>query len=212
VYALTVPATGALTVTLKPQFWDAVLGVRTNCTSSNAEQCFDAPGASSFDTANFVATGGTTYYFVVDGKQPSSAGVFTLEASLVPFPPADGCPGELVTLSGGTAQISDDLSKFYPDFTASCASVTNAKDAVYRVVAPKTGTMNVALSPQGWDAALYVKTSCTAAGTLVCNDANGIGGSEFASIAATQGTTYYLVVDSVTSTGGGNYTLSVSFP
>jgi hypothetical protein len=211
VYALTVPTTGALTLTLTPQFWDSVLAVRTTCTSSSAEQCYDANGASSIDTANFVATGGTTYYLIVDGKTANAAGVFTLQASLVPFPPADGCPGEVLTPSGGMAQAANDLSTFYPDFTASCAPVTSAKDAVYRIVAPQTGNMTVSLSPVGWDAALYIKgSSCTAPTTIACKDVNGFGGTESHSMAVTQGTEYWIFVDGATSTVGA-FTLTVTF-
>jgi hypothetical protein len=210
VYALTVPTTGALSLKLTPQFWDSVLAVRTTCTSSSAEQCFDTNGASSIDTANFVASGGTTYYLIVDGKTANAAGVYTLEASLVPFPPADGCPGQVLTPSGGTAQASNDLTTFYADFTATCAPVTSAKDAVYRIVAPQTGNMTVSLSPSGWDAALYLKSSCTAATTLACKDVNGAGGSESHVLPVTQGTEYWIFVDGATSTVGA-YTLTVTF-
>lgn len=209
VYALTAPATGLMSVKLTPLFWDAVLSVRTTC-SGGTETCADANGASSIDTHDFVASGGTTYYLVVDGKQAGGAGAYTLEASLVPFPENDGCPGQALTVSSNTAQVSADTSQLYDDFSASCAPVTGARDAVYRVVAPATGTMNVVMSPQGWDGALYVKSSCTASGTLMCNDSNGTNGNEYASVPVTQGSTYWIVVDG-TSTTGGPFTLTATF-
>ena len=210
VYALTPPATGLLSLKVTPIFWDAILSIRTSC-SGGAEVCADAFGVSSIDTHDFVAQGGQTYYLIVDGKSAAGAGAYTLEASLVPFPEADGCPGKLLTASGGTAQASDDLSTFYADFTSSCAPVTSAKDAVYRIVAPMTGTMNVALLPSGWDAAVYVDTTCAPqAPYLACNDSNPAGGGEYAAVPVTQGTTYWVFVDSANA-AGGTFTLTLSF-
>ncbi len=75
-----------------------------------------------------------------------------------------------------------------------------ASDRVFRVVAHKTGQMNVTTSDAGYDSFLYVTTSCVpgangAIGYLACMNANNGVGGETLQFPVTAGKAYSVFVD-----------------
>ncbi len=75
-----------------------------------------------------------------------------------------------------------------------------ASDRVFRVVAHKTGQMNVVTSDVGYDSFLYVTSSCVpgpggALGYLACINANSGVGGETLQFPVTAGKAYSVVVD-----------------
>jgi hypothetical protein len=212
VYKLDPPVNGTLTLDLAPAAWDGVLSIGTACPGAEVA-CKNAAGSGGAETHTLLVDQATDYYVWVDGAQAAASGSFTLNGTLVPAKAGERCPGELLTLTGTPrkATVNDDLAGFLADYAQGpCAPGTLDKDAVYQFVAPVDGTINVTLVPNAFDGAVYVRTNCTGTSAIACADANGSGGTEFVSITATNGSTYYVFVDA-RSGGAGTFTLTVSY-
>jgi hypothetical protein len=117
-----------------------------------------------------------------------------------------------VIVTGTTGSAAGDLSSFAADYTTSgCGLLAPGADAVYRVVAPSSGTMLARVTPSGFDAVVHIRTVCLdVVSQIACTDASGLNGTEFSSAPVTAGTEYFVIVDSL-NTGAGPYTLSLSF-
>jgi hypothetical protein len=213
VYALTPDVDGIMTVDVTPTGWDAALYLRTTCAQAGTElACHDSGGSGGKETHVMWATAGTTVYAFVDGSYSTSAGPYTFNARLAPKLPADQCPGEPITLSGTppSGQANGNTGDLWSDYNGSCNS-SGRPDGVYQVVAPQTGNLKITLTPTGFDAVLYVRSANCATGTqLACRDLAGSGQAEAATVAVTQGTTYYIFVDAFGSATGA-YTLAVGY-
>ncbi len=191
VFAITPPVNGSLQVRLQAQGWDSVLYASTSC-GTPWQQCDHQPVGGT-ESVSFNADANATYYVVVDGATAADAGLYTLQAQLTQINDAERCPGELVQLSGSSGGLNADITGFTPDYRG--CSTLGAHDAVYRVVAPTTGRMQVVLDSPTFDGYLYVRTSCTDAGSeLSCGTGNGVGASEFVSFDTVSGQTYYVIV------------------
>ncbi len=214
VYAVTADHDGKLDLTLAPTGYDAAMYVRTTCDGAGSElACVDDQGVGKAEHYELWATAGTTYYVFADGSSAGETGAFKLDAALAPMTDEEKCPGATLTLAGtpAAASASGDLAQRWADYTGSCGSNTQARDAVYHVVAPQTGKLTVSLAPTGFDAVLYVRTDCLSSGAeLTCQDQAGSGGTETAVIDAVAGTDYFIFVDSRNTTNG-NYSLTASY-
>ena len=93
---------------------------------------------------------------------------------------------------------------------------SSGSEVVYSLTAAADGDIAVFLYGNGFaDFTLSVRTSCDdAASEIVCkNDQNGANfNPEVATIAATAGTTYFIVVDGATPADKGSYSLSIDIP
>ena len=89
IYQLTSPIHGRWTISMNPSF-DAVLTVRTTCTSSSSERaCADEFGNSGAETVVVDLQQGETVFILADGYGDATAneGTFTLSGSVAPFLP-----------------------------------------------------------------------------------------------------------------------------
>jgi hypothetical protein len=217
VYAITPDVNGTLTVKTTPTGWDASMYVRSTCgTASSEAYCNDTGGTGGAETRTFPVTSGTTYYVFVDGSSSTSKGPYVFDAVLVPTKPSEKCPGQPATWTvdgNGThvATFTGDTSVLWDDYDGyNCGSAT-PPDAVYAVQADTDGLLTVSLAPTGWDAVLYVRSTCaTASSELTCQDLGGTSGAETWQVWAASGTTYYVFVDGSYSTSNGPYTLTAT--
>ena len=220
VYSVTPDHDGVLTLSLAPTGYDPVLLVTTGtCATGTSVACVDNGASGTTETWSGRVTAGTTYYAVADGFGAGSEGAYTFTATLSPAPDNDSCaaPSDL-TLSGAplAATITGDTTAGANDTSASCTG--GGRDVVYHLVAPQTGTLKLTLTPTGspaWDPSFYVRTgSCTStsyASELTCRDSNFTGQAETRSVAVTQGTDYWLVVDAYSSSSYGAFTLALTY-
>jgi len=140
-----------------------------------------------------------------------AATAFTLDLTLPPTHPNDGCGGALPvaipsTTAGDTTWARDDLSF---DLVESCTGYfTLGNDLFYSVSLGAGESLTARLQPgEGFDPALYLIRSCGAPQCLVGSDRPGAGVEEEIDFTATQAGDYLLVVDG--AKGGGTFTLEV---
>lgn len=195
----------AVTVTPDTSSFDPVLHVRGTCTSgSSSDPCTNDGGLGGQETLAFDLTG-TPKFLWVKGAHASS-GSFQLQANFTPGPANDSCAAATVmtipqTLTGSTVGAFHDFNQ--------CDYLPSGPDAFYRFTytASNNGTVNVTLTPTGFDARLFVlSTSCTATScTRMVNDA-GVGLPETLALPVARNLTYFLGVD---GDQGGTFTLSL---
>jgi len=110
----------------------------------------------------------------------------------------------VATFTGDTTTLWDDYDGY------NCGS-SSPPEAVYAIQADADGLLTLNLAPTGWDAVLYVRSTCaTASSELTCKDAGGVSGAESWQVWATSGTTYYAFVDGSYANSYGPYTLTAT--
>jgi hypothetical protein len=113
-----------------------------------------------------------------------------------------------VTLRGDTTGYANDLS---PSILPGCTeSPEPGPDAIYSIAGLAGDQLQVTLTPDGWNSAVYLIDGCS--GTAAClggDDAPGTGIEE-ATIAIGAADTYYLIVDSSAAAGAGCYELELT--
>jgi cysteine-rich repeat protein len=108
---------------------------------------------------------------------------------------AESCPGFALTLNPGRTRILDTTTGHASDLVGSCVG-TGSEDLVYAVTASETGTMLVRLTSAGWDAGVYVRSSCATSGSEIgCSNVPRAGAEEALNVTVLRGATYYVVVD-----------------
>jgi cysteine-rich repeat protein len=88
----------------------------------------------------------------------------------------------------------------------------SGRDAVYTVTPPIAGTMRVSVPFTSFNVTLAMRYTCIGldpSGVIACSNKNGTGGSEEIVFAVEAGTTYFIVVDSPSSSSFGRFTLDV---
>lgn len=140
------------------------------------------------------------------------------DCTLEPAGVEDDCPGQPIALTAqggqwvasvysGLLNLSANQAVSTPNATCSSAG----KDAVFAITAPIDGVLQAALPQAAFNASLYARTECASnTSQLVCANDNTGNGLEEIAFAVTQGTTYYLVVDSTSTTATGPFTLEVT--
>ena len=100
-----------------------------------------------------------------------------------------------------------------PDYISSCAPAAVGTDAVYHFNAPQSGTVNVLLTPSGFDGILTVRTSCDGTSTpVICVDTGGFNTIELGQLNATALTDYWVFVDSKqAAAAGSSFTMQVNY-
>jgi cysteine-rich repeat protein len=109
------------------------------------------------------------------------------------------------TISSGTTNLAHDQT-----FTG-CSSL--GPDAIYKITAPIDGVLTAGVPVAGFNVSLGARSTCPASTAssvpLVCANASSDNGQEEISFSVVQGQTYYLIVDGVSSTQFGPFTMLV---
>jgi hypothetical protein len=228
VYALTTQAAHKITAKLTPTSsgLDPALYIRSSCGSSAASnQLVCNTSSPSIAVINNAQPG--TYYVWVDGHVSGTAGDFSLQVTLDNpiMPPANDTCGTAIALQAGAAAVSGDTTTATDNygttesqFTTACDSALYdtyggqvGPDLVYSFTPTLTGTFTVTVEDD-FDSALWVTPVCdTASGALegACLGASD-DGSESVRVNGTIGTTYYIVVDSYSTSAKGTFTITVT--
>jgi hypothetical protein len=112
-----------------------------------------------------------------------------------------------VTLYGDTTGYANDL---VPSVLPGCTeSPEPGPDAIYRIDAQAGDTVHATLTPVGWNSALYLIDGCSGTATCLGGDDQFGSSTDEATIAITTADTYFLVIDSSTTSGAGCYTLQL---
>ncbi len=110
------------------------------------------------------------------------------------------------TLQSGTTNLTHDQT-----FTG-CSSL--GPDAIFQVVAPIDGVLTAEVPVAGFNVSLGARSSCptstTATLPLACSNTSSDNGPEEINISVVAGQTYWLVVDGVSATQLGPFTMVVS--
>jgi len=141
-------------------------------------------------------------------------------------PQTVSCPGLEVHVWGGSHKptlVGSTPGSGNRAASPSCTNGTStagsiAADRVFKIVAHKTGTLNVAITESNYDAFLYAATACNASSEqwVSCsNQTNGVGDSglsELLTMQVTSGQSYYVFVDGTGSTKEGAFRVTFSIP
>lgn len=179
----------------------------------------DGPGCSGFSSeVTFLSDGTTTYYIMVEGYDPGSAGTFDLTVSCeaAATPPAnDTCAtAEALTLNA-PAVAGDNTNATTSITNPSCDEFGVIADVWYTFDAPASGNVTIVTTVGSADQAnIVVWDDCAFTTELGCTDANG--GESLQLTGLTGGTTYYVQVwnDGAAAPQGnraeGTFTIAVS--
>jgi hypothetical protein len=108
----------------------------------------------------------------------------------------------------GWGEIGGEPSVLAPGCTA-----TSGREAVYQVTAAVTGDLTVTFYPGAFDGVIYIRTDCDDPSTeIACVNNSGSAQTENASIPATAGQTYFVIVESTSPTATGYYNVSIDQP
>lgn len=117
-----------------------------------------------------------------------------------------GAVGEYnASVSSGTSNLANDQT-----FSTACASV--GPDAMYKFVAPVDGVLTATITSAGFNVSLGARTTCTqgiATAPLICSNTTADKGNEEINVSIVKGQTYYLIVDGVTATDLGAFSMNV---
>lgn len=138
-----------------------------------------------------------------------------------------GCPGLEVHVWGGAHKptlVGSTPGSGNRSATPTCTnqpgnSTTGAAagDRVFKVIAHKTGTLNVAVTDNNYDTFLYAGTACDVSGNetyLACRNGVNGAGPETLTMPVTAGTTYYVFVDGagISTDKEGAFRVTFSIP
>jgi hypothetical protein len=199
--------------------WDESLYLFTSC-SNVSGTCGSGMGADDYytspETVTFTPTATGTYYLGVDGKGSTDEGLFTLTVREKVAPSNDTCASaqSLTYASGGVSVMGDTTSADDSvDLGSSgCTGYSSLGADVFYSITLSPGTYVVTLTPSpGFDAMLYVFTSCSNPETTCVDGSDSIGAGtvEKITLTTTTTTTYFIGVDSYTATEYGTFTLEV---
>lgn len=206
VYRVQAAQRGRATFTVTPGLasFDPVLYVHDDCSGGSARACANDAGVGGVETLGFDLNGTSPRFLWLKGAA-DTAGPFQLASSFTPAPANDTCAGATALTLPQT--VSGNLSGAFNDFT-SCDAAASGPDVFYRFTytGSNNGTVNVTLTPSGFDGRLHVlTTSCGASCTRFVNDA-GVGLPETLALPVTRNGVYFLGVD---GDAPGAFTLSV---
>ena len=125
----------------------------------------------------------------------------------------DACPGTLLQLTAPLTTIQGTLVGFSNDSSGGgkCSPSGNGNDVVYRIVPAWTGTLTAKLTPSGFSSSVYHSAgSCLGNSPAKCAYSVTIGQAVSLSFSVTAGATYYLFIDSYTTSVSGTFALELS--
>lgn len=222
VYAFAPKSSGDYRVSLTGQGFDSTLYVVKNCSAVDASCMAGVDLACSNCTESVTVTlaSGLTYYVIVDGfsnVDPSNAGNYALE--LVKLGENCAAPKLIAAVpftGGGDTSTSGNALAYAAGECASepIGAGAGAPEEVWEFSPPATGDYQIDLTPQGFDAALYVSSSCASPGST-CAGAKQLTCSsctQSLTLSLTGGVKHYIIVDGQsagTASSAGKYTLGV---
>ncbi len=221
VYQVTAPGVGRVGLSTEGGTgFDTALHARSIMTGCGPDAlselgCNDnvAPG---FTTSRLEILDAPSMLFVyVDGETPFAQGDYTLDAWYQPFDDVGTCDApkpisidlmEELTETDTTLHAFDDTKSA----GASCV-VDGAPDFAYLVTPARTGLLTISVeTADGWGPSLYygggVCSAAEASGTCTIPTGN----TTTLSFTATMGVAYLIVVDSLTTTSGGDFVATFS--
>ena len=203
-----------------------------NCSGGDALYMDDAGCASACDgfkdTGDAGATGGDTvqcriYHLGVAGNVDAGGpGTHCAHGGVdgggvCVDPKGDSC-ADAITVTALPYSDTGDTTGFASDYSgAGCGPFydgSGSSDVVYAYAAEANGEVTVKLSQTDFDSALYVLSDCDNEVCLDFDDGVGVGAPESVTFSASQGATYYIVVDGFDfeSNVAGAYQLEVELP
>ncbi len=233
VYKLTTPTLSAgqtsfnakLRVTsLNGQELWPTLSVRNVCASSNPSNELDCETADPFDPLPVTLqlqglTANTDYFVWVDSAiGGNTEGPFELVVQLAGAPASnESCANAApltvnTTVTGSTVGAADHINNTY--YTG-CDETMPGPDLLYSFTAPESRFYTVTVNPNaGFDVGLGVLKACSTNQCLASTDGAASGMPETITFSATQGQTYFIVVDANAGFGEptdrGAFTLSIT--
>ncbi|MFN6037629.1 MAG: T9SS type A sorting domain-containing protein [Bacteroidota bacterium] len=207
IYSYTPSATGTFSITQNSSFGyvDYFFAPASGGCVSTGWTCIDdLTGAST--SAGFNLTGGVAYYIMLDPESTTGGAVnFTLDCATPVHNPCATIPN----ISCGTTvnQTVGSGNGAYNPITTSCGFNTPGKEYIYSFTATTTGNHFINQASSFGFIDYFFKPSsggCNGTGWTCIDDVTGASTS--AGFFLTAGTTYYILMDPDTNTGG-----SVSF-
>ena len=221
-YAADLKAGQAYKIKLTPATgYDAALYVLSSCASTACEAGVDTAYSGSAESLTFIPKATKTYYIAVDTNYAASstyaAGKFTLDVEEYNPPKGDSCAKPIpLTFSGKTATASGDTSTFSSSVALTSSSCTTysspGNDAFYSVTLTGGKAYKVTLTPAStFDSMLYVFTNCSnvESSCVGGHDNIGSGNVESVKVNPSTTTTYFIGVDSYSSSQKGKFTIKV---
>ena len=207
VYRFVAPDSGTMCAHTNGSSYDTVLYVQTACGDSGSDVACDDDGGDGLQSeAEFTASAGTTYFFIVDGFSSGSSGdySFTIRRGPCDLPAGEVCD-ETLTANFGT--YTGSTASSLHDYSGSCRANT-APDIVYAFTPPSSGSVCIDSFGSDYDTLVYAQTTCGDEDTDVGCDDDTSGLQSQIEIGGVGGQTYYIVVDGYSS-ASGNYTLNI---
>jgi len=193
--------------------FDEVVYVLSNCGSGTT--CYSGADKSASAAEEMTITPPVTqvYYIGVDGKGANDTGTFTLTVQETP----SVCPSvSAITFSGGTATVQGTTSAEANTVSlpsSGCAGTTTPGPDLFLSAALTQGkTYTITLKPAAtYDPVLYLFGDCKLPATscLKASAVTGGGQSETIKFSPPVSGTYYLGVDSATTTGAGFFSITI---
>ncbi len=190
------------------------LYLRTDCAISKAnEPCIFNRTEGRPASLSLVPTLASDYYIIVDSRDASTTGGFTLDVALVPAPiPAenDFCKSPLpafaiLDVSTGTAHAAGDISDARDDSTGSCGAMPGP-DEVFQLEVLTPSSLVASVAAANFTPALYLRKECDALTELsqfACSTKGRISEGKLSP------GTYYLWVDALEPAAAGSFSLEV---
>jgi hypothetical protein len=237
-YSVALTAGQTYKLALAPTFsaWLYLYGpaAAKSCTEGALEQDCAGKGAGGLTlgpvatghlgTALFTPAASGSYGLAVDSADASHAGYFGLNMQAYTAPNNGTCAAPAaLALSASPTSVSGDTAGVQNEFgqavTCGGAQSYDGPQLYYRLSLSKGTRYTLALSPAGWDAALYAFTdgSCQPASItsrcalLGLADAGGLSGQETLTLTPAQDGDVIVAVDGAAPAAGGPFALTVSW-
>ena len=158
-------------------------------------------------------TGGSTGTGGAAGTGGTPAAGTGGSAMVDPIGNAEKCPGADVAFTGNSVVVSGTTKGAAGDYDPIKCASAKSSEVVYKIVAPKTGTLTATVVPTGFDAVIYWSdTTCSGDLPKACSaSGGGYGEPETIDIATTSGTTYWIFVDGWTQGFSGSFDLTLGY-
>jgi cysteine-rich repeat protein len=211
-FQLVLPATRDVVIDTVGTAFDAVLFLRHagSCPGTTADRCDDNTAGGTPGQARITWTGmpAGTYWVILDGAGAGNRGNYVLNVAISsPPPPAnDVCSGAIALGAPGT--YSGSTGTALNDHTPSCGAGAGPDTWYTFTLTARTLVYLDLLDGGTWNSVLQVRQgTCPAPSTAIgCSD-DACGGNRSQWFGALDAGTYYVVVDGVTATDNGNFTL-----
>ena len=226
-YSLVTKVNQEYQVTLTPGTgFNGAIAVLSKCDATGAAcvKGVDSGASATAESVTFKATSTGPYIIAVTSQYAPGAtygsGTFSLKVAEYTTPAGETCTtAKAMTFTSGTATATGDTTNFANDLnmsSAKCGSTTAystpGNDEFHKVTLKANQKYTVTLTPAStFDAAVYAFSGCNKPKTTCLGVHDPIGSGKVATITFTPTTagTYFIGVDSYSSSSKGKYTLTV---